>query len=432
MDWAAVVNPENPGFQRIWENIEATIDSRGAVEGHGAGLFDLPSICAFAAAGMSTDHEIQTGEEAWDKLQRGLFLEIRPRSAHALKYLVEQGLKDWSNVAVTTDDRNAASTLRWGAMDYNIRAAIESGVPVEAAYCMGSLNTARHFRIDHWVGSLTPGRFADIVFLTDPAKVVIDQVYADGKRVSERGKPHLPVPKIDWPQWATKTVRLGGPITASHFALHAPLSRTTVQAAILKPFHFEPDFLTATLPVKDGIVLRDESERITKIALLDRYSSKIRVSKMFWKGVGIKTPNSAMCCSIVHDNHNAWVTGSSDEAMALAVNTMAEIDGGYVLVREGKVVSTLRLEIGGLMTARTAEAFADNLDQMHKEMAQMEWLDESRHWILDFLGADYLSESLIYAFLTCPPWHWTFIPPTDKVPEGLVNIRTGQTHPVVW
>jgi adenine deaminase len=432
MDWAAVVNPKNPGYQRIWENIQATLDARGVVEGHGAGLFDLPNMCAFAAAGMSGDHEIALGEEAWNKIERGLFVEIRPHSAPAMKYLAEQGLKDWSSVSVTTDDRNAETTLRQGAMDYNIRAAIEAGVPVEAAYGAGSYNTARHFRIDHWVGSIAPGRYADIVLLSNPATVKIEAVYADGIKVSEKGRPLLPVPKIDWPEWATKTVNLGGTITAEHFAVKAPAARETVEAAILKPFHFEPDFMRATLSVRDGLVQRDEAQGITKVALLDRYSGKIRVSKMFWKNVGTKTPDSAMCCSIVHDNHNAWATGSSDEAMALAVNTMAEMNGGYVLVREGKVVSTLRLEIGGLMTSRPAEAFAENLLQMRAEMAKMEWLDGARHWIQDFLGVEFMTEVLIYGFLSCPPWYWTLIPPTDGVPEGLINIRTGEKHPVVW
>lgn len=432
MDWAAVTNRENPGYQRIWENIQATLESRGVVEGHGAGLTDLPSICAFAAAGLSGDHEVYQGEEALNKLERGLFLEIRPHSAPVLKHLVESGLTDWSNISVTTDDRNAATTLRQGAMDHNIRTAIEAGVPLAAAYAMGSFNVARHFRIDHLVGSLTPGRYADVVLLSDSAKVTIEQVYADGKKVAANRKPLLPVPRIDWPDWATKTVNLGGKITAEQFEVPAPPDRDFVTAALLKPFHFEPDFMTAQLPVIDGVVKRDESQGITKVALLDRYSGKTRISKMFWKGVGAKTPDSAMACTIVHDNHNAWVTGSSDAAMSLAVNQMAAIDGGYVLVSRGEVVATVRLEIGGLMTARPAEAFAKNLDQMHAEMDKMEWLDEERHWIQDFLGVDYLTEVLNYGFLTCPPWYWVQIPPTDSVPEGLLNIRTGATHPVVW
>ena len=128
-----------------------------------------------------------------------------------------------------------------------------------------------------------------------------------------------------------------------------------MQAAVVPPFHHEKDFFTVELTVKDGFVQRDESRAITKVALLDRYSGRTRVSRMFWKDVGMRTRDSAMCCSIVHDNHNAWAIGSSDEAMALAINAMAEMDGGFVLVREGKFSASVRLEIGGLMTARPAE-----------------------------------------------------------------------------
>jgi adenine deaminase len=163
MDWSAVVNPKNPGYQRLWENIEATLQARGVVEGHGAGLVSPGEICAFAAAGISSDHEMRDSQEAWDKLERGIFLEIRPNAAHVLKYLVEKGLRDWSNVAVTTDDRNAETTLRRGAMDHNIRCAIENGVTPEIAYTLGSYNTARHFRIDHLVGSLAPRRRGVVV-----------------------------------------------------------------------------------------------------------------------------------------------------------------------------------------------------------------------------------------------------------------------------
>ncbi|HUO36055.1 MAG TPA: adenine deaminase C-terminal domain-containing protein [Candidatus Acidoferrum sp.] len=432
MDWSAVVNPKNPGYKRLWENIEATLEARGVVEGHGNGLVSLAEISAFAASGISSDHEVCQGQEAWDKLERGIFLETRPDSRHVLKFLLERGLRDWSNVSVTTDDRNAETTLRRGAMDHNIRCAIENGVPVEIAYSLGGYNTARHFRIDHVVGSLTPGRYADVVLLSDPERVKIKAVYSDGIKVSEDGKMLVPVPKIDWPKWATKTVNLGRKIEPSDFAVPAPTGRTTVYAAVVPPFHHQKDFFTVELSVENGLVQRDEMRAITKVALLDRYSGRTRISRMFWKDVGMKTPDSAMCCSIVHDNHNAWVIGSSDEAMALAVNTMAEMDGGFVLVSHGKVVAKVRLEIGGLMTARPAEELAHDLLAMRAEMDKLEWMEKSVPAIQDFLGVEHVTEALCYAFLTCPPWHWTFMPPSEALPEGFVNIRTGETHPVIW
>jgi adenine deaminase len=432
MDWAAVVDKKNPGYQRLWENIQATIDSRGVVEGHGYALTGFDQISAYTAAGITSDHCVKTGDEAWNKLERGVFLELLPLARAAIKALVDRGLKDWSNVSVTTDDRNAETTLRQGAMDYNIRTAIEQGVPVEIAYSLGSYNTARHFRIDHWVGAIAPGRYADIVLLSDPQKLVIDQVYSDGIKVSERGKMLVPVPKVDYPEWATKTINLGGKVTADMFVITAPPGRETVNAALLTPFLFQPEFPTGVLPVKDGIVQRDEAQGVTKVALLDRYSGQMRASKMFWKDIGFKTPDSALCCSIAHDNHQAWVTGSSDEAMALAINAMAEIDGGYVLVNQGKVVATLRLEIGGLMTARTAEEFAQDLLAMREQMDKMEWLEKGSFPFRELLGVDRVTEAMNYGFLTCPPWYWVMVPPTDTIPHCLVNNRTGQTHPVIW
>ena len=96
MDWPAVWNPDNPSYQRLWGMIRATFEQRGVVEGHGAGLRDLPSINAFAAAGLSSDHEAWTPEEAWDKLTRGIFIEIRPHSMpDIIGGLLKRGLRNW-------------------------------------------------------------------------------------------------------------------------------------------------------------------------------------------------------------------------------------------------------------------------------------------------------------------------------------------------
>jgi adenine deaminase len=96
------------------------------------------------------------------------------------------------------------------------------------------------------------------------------------------------------------------------------------------------------------------------------------------------------------------------------------------------VVSTVRLEIGGLMTARPAEAFAENLLQMRAQMDEMEWLEKGVFPLQEMLGVDRLTEAMNYGFLTCPPWFWVMVPPTDTIPHCLVNNRTGKTQPVIW
>ena len=431
MDWPSVWNPKNPSYDRTWGMLQACFEHRGVIEGHAARMEDPHAINAFAASGISSDHEVWVDQEAYDKLLRGLFVEIRPYAMpHIVGGLIARGLKDWSNTALTTDDRGVADTLAMGATDHNIRLAISCGVPLEAAYQMVSINPARHMRIDHWVGAIAPGRFADVVLLEDPRTVKIAQVYADGKLVAERGRYLLETPHIDWPDWARSTINIGRALTADDFRIDAPPGRSTVKAAILKPRHFEDNFITVELPVVDGVVQRDSTRKITKMAMVDRYTGEAKVARMFWQEVGPRTPDTALACSVAHDKHNVWTMGSSDAAMALAVNTLAAMDGGWVLVKHGKVAATVRLEIGGLMASRPPRVLAEEFATLFAAGADIDWnfeLNKNDPRIKP--GFPYRT---IFYFLTCTPWKWVLVAPAPNAQTGLVNVETGQVHPVVW
>ena len=423
MDWPAVNDPKSGGRQRIWEMMQATRDSRGVIEGHGAGLIDPASINAFAAAGLSSDHEARQPEEGFEKLRRGVFLEVRVDTARDLfPYLIKQGLKDWSNVSVTTDDRDVYATLQLGSMDYNIRTAIESGVPTITAYQMGSYNTARHFHIEHLVGSLSPGRYADIVLLSDPDKVHITRVFANGRLASRGADYLLAIPAIHYPDWVTHTLNIKRDLTPQDFIIQAPPGRTSVNAALMEPFWFAPNFITDTLPVNaEGNVSADPQRGIIKVAVVDRYSGRGQISKMFWRNTGPKTPGSALASSQSHDLHNIWVVGNDDVAMATAVNTLRAMQGGWVLVGHGEVLAKVRLEVGGLMTPRPVHEVAAELEALHAAADGLEWI-----------GTPGLPDRLRFAFLTASPWKWQLVAPYPGNPTGFVNVSTGDTHAVIW
>lgn len=430
MDWPAVWNPENPSHQRLWGMIKATFEKRGVVEGHGAGMRDLASINAFAAAGLASDHEGWTPEEVWDKLRHGIFIEIRPHSMpEIIGGLLQRRLQDWSQIAFATDDRSASDTLRLGATDHNVRLAIQSGLAPETAIQCVTINPARHMRLTPWVGSIAPGRFADIVLLDDVEVVSIAEVWADGKAVS-KGPDYLgPLPDIRWPEWASRTVNIKRTIGAEDFAIPAAPGRETMQAALLRPFHWDDNFITMELPVANGEVQRDPARNVTKFAIVDRFSGQGLVSRMFWLGCGPLTPDTAVGCTVAHDKHNLWIVGSSDEAMAMVANRVAEIGGGWVLVSGGKVVAEVRYEIGGLMTQRSAEDLDADMQRLYAEAAKIEWLYEptfSPRWYPGF------PERLQFATLTCAPWRWVLVAPCEVAPQGFVNVATGETHPVVW
>ncbi|WP_269526413.1 adenine deaminase C-terminal domain-containing protein [Coraliomargarita parva] len=422
MDWPAVWDPENPGYQRIWENIQATFDARGVIEGHGGGMTTIDAISAFAAAGLSSDHETRLAHEAWKKMQRGIFLQIRnPNITNSIAYFIEQGIKDWSNVSFVTDDRDPYVTAQMGTLNNDVVTAIEAGMPVEAAYAAVSFYPARHHRIDHLVGSIAPGRFADVLLVSDLKQCAIDEVYANGALVAKDGEYLLEAPEIAWPEWATKTINIGRDIVAEDFIIRSPdPDATEVTAAIQGPFYTKAEQDVAMLPVVDGIVQRDPSRAIIKVATVDRYSEQGRLGKMFWTGLGPLDPDSAIATSQSHDLHNITVIGTSDEAMAVAVNMLAELQGGMVLVKDNKVLGYVQMEIGGLMADRPAKVVAKELETLYEAADQVEWINNTG-----------FAKGVRYCLITCSPFTWRLIIPTEEVPSGLINLVTGETMPIV-
>lgn len=422
MDWPALSQPDAPGGERLWGMMAATWDRRGVVEGHGSGLRTLPEINAFAAAGLSSDHEVREVQEGLEKLRRGVFLEVRVDAARVLfPHLIEIGLSDWSNISVTTDDRDVHATRELGAMDYNVRTAIRAGVPPTTAFLLGSYNTARHFHIEHLVGSIAPGRYADVLLLSDLETVTIDAVFANGLLAARQGAYLLDVPKIEYPSWAHDTIKLERPMAAADFRIAAPAGRETVTAAIMEPFYFSDEFMEAELPVQDGAVVAPAGLEVSKVAMIDRHHGKTSVSKMFWRNVGPLTPGSALASSQSHDLHNIWALGNDDDAMALAVNQVAALGGGWALVSNGEVVASVRLEVAGLMSQRPVAEVAAEVAALQRAADEMTWI-----------GGGGLPERMRFAFLTASPWRWQLVAPYPENPGGFVNVATGETHPVVW
>jgi adenine deaminase len=306
-------------------------------------------------------------------------------------------------------------------MNTHIRLAMRMGAPVEAAYAMGSYYPARHAHMDPLVGSIAPGRFADVVLLSSVKEVTIKSVFANGQLAATDGKYLLPVPKIEWPSWASDTINIKRTLSGKDFEIRAPDGRTTVTAAIQAPFYTLPDQKTATLQVIDGIVQRDPAHDITKVAIVDRYTGGGNLGKMFWTGLGPKTPDSAIATSVSHDLHNITVIGSSDEAMATAVNRIVQIKGGIVLVNGGKVVAEMRLEIGGLMTCRPIEEAAASMEDLYAKSDPMEWI-----------GSPGFPKGVIFAMITCSPFTWRLVVPYPGNPSGLVLLQTGKTMPIIW
>jgi len=402
------------GSERLHGVIQAAIDARGRVEGHGSPSLEV--LDGWIASGISSSHSPRIGE-ALTMLRKGVCLQLKTeRTAEIIKQLLELPLKDWRQVGLAVDDRPVDELLAHGSMDLEVRRSIELGVPTLVAYQMGTLNNAQHWRVDDDHGILAPGRYADVLLISDLEKVKIDKVVADGELVAEQGRlvKDIPIPAI--PEYARNSVVLKRRLRASDFEILAPPSRTEVTATVLKPRYFSRELgpVTHRLPVKNGLVQRNLSRGITKFAIIERYGRTDNIGISFWE---LGFDQGAIAWTVNHDHHNLGVIGATDEDMVFAANRVAELQGGYAIVKDGKVLAELALPIAGLMTHEDPQAVARKIGELNRVANEL-------HPAASLAGRT--TDLLTFINLTCDPWKYAL---TD---QGLFNLETREKMPIVY
>ncbi len=408
MDYTALFN----GEKRLHSVIAAGLASGKVVEGHGNPV--PPEADAFLATGVSSTHFSGDGTKALALLERGCFLELKPRdSRQAIRDLVSKRI-DWQMVGMCVDDRPAERISQIGLLDYELRICIEEGLDPVTAIQLATFNNARHWRKEHEVGIIAPGRRADILFVSDLKRFKIEKVMADGDVVAEGGKLIVDIPIRRVPVYVINTIKFIKPIKAADFAVKAPAGVSKVKAAVLRPFYYSAELapITKELPVEDGTVQRDLVHDINKVSIVRRDGGGIGTS--FWE---LGYQRGAIAMSVLHDTHNISVVGATDADMAVAVNRVAEIRGGIVVVNDGEVKAEIPLPIAGLMTDKPLLEVVARLNRINEEAAK---LGPGK------LLGPHPVDTQTFIFLTCFPWGIVL---TDR---GLVNVRTGEALPAIW
>ena len=401
------------GAERLHGTIQAAIDAHRRVEGHGSPSLDV--LDGWIAAGISSTHSPSAGQ-ALEMLRKGLCLQLKiDRTVELVQQLLKLPLKDWRQMGLAVDDRPADELQEIGSIDHEVRRAIELGVPVPVAYQMGTLNNAQHWRVDSDHGILAPGRYADVLLISDLEKVKIEKVIANGEVVAEQGRlvREIPVPRM--PDYVRNRVILKRLLRASDFEVVAPPNRSEVTAIVLKPRYFSRELgpITKNLTVNNGLVQRDLSRGITKFAIIERYRRTGNIGVSFWE---LGFDQGAIAWTVNHDHHNLAVVGSTDEDMAFAANRVAELQGGFVIARGGKVLAELALPIAGLMTDEEPRAVAQKIHTLNR-------IANDLHPSAALAGRT--TDLLTFMNLTCDPWKYSL---TD---QGLFNLETQQKIPVV-
>lgn len=364
------------------------------IDGH-APLVRGMDLNGYLAAGIRTDHETTTLDEAREKLAKGMAVLIREGSVskdlHALIPLITRDASPF--LAFCTDDRNPLDIAEEGHLDFMIRTAIAHGADVLATYRTASLSAARNFGLFDR-GFIGPGKRADIVLLDDLAACRVAHVFAGGRLVEEAlfadRRPVAPVGLA-----SVKSRHL----TPDDFTVRARSGETPVIGVV--PGRIITERLSMRLPEQDDAALPDLAQDAIKVTVIERHGRNGGIATGFVHGFGMR--HGAIASSVGHDSHNLCVVGVDEPSMAAAANRLIALGGGFAVAEAGEVTAELALPVAGLMSERPFEEVRHGLEGLRSAAKA--------------LGVVLAEPFLQVAFLTLP-----VIPHLKITDKGLVDV----------
>jgi adenine deaminase len=352
MDYAGVVRGNDDALAKL----EAAAGRH--VDGHAPGLGGR-DLNAYLAAGVRSDHEATTYDEALEKRRLGMWVMIREGSAAQnlealLPVVLEHGV---TNTLLCTDDREPDDLFEQGHINHVMRKAVALGADPADVVVMATLNAARYHRLyEH--GAVAPGYLADVVAVPDVSSFDPSKVWKRGRLVAEDGHA-VEIPPITAPEWMRDTVHVRG-LTASDFAIAAT---ARVRVIGVTPGQIVTQARIAEPGRSNGHATTDPSRDLAKMAVVERHHDTGRIGLGFVQGFGLE--RGALASSQAHDAHNLVIVGVTDEDMAFAANHLREIGGGQVAVADGRVLAEVPCPIGGLLSDQPFEAVAASVKAMH-------------------------------------------------------------------
>jgi adenine deaminase len=376
MSWKGIIGLGEmmnfPGIFMSDENMHAEMaETRKAgkvIGGHYASPdLGLP-FHAYAAGGPEDDHEGLLMEDAMARVRQGMKAMLRDGSAwkdvdNQIKAVTEMGL-DPRHFVLCTDDSHAETLVTEGHMDRVVRQAIIQGLAPITAIQMATINTAEHFGLGTEIGMIAPGRYADVLLINNLNEMDIQKVVARGKLVAEDGQVQIDIPAYEYPDWVKSSVHLGRSLKAEDFRLTYSGNNESqpeiVSANIIGVIENQATtrHLKLELPLESGEIKVDISKDVAKIALVERHQATGGVQVGLVNGFGFDVP-CAVGTTVAHDSHHLIVVGTDEGNMVKAVEILAEMGGGQVVVRDGQVIGQVSLPIAGLMSNERAEVVAE-------------------------------------------------------------------------
>ena len=367
MNFPGVVN----GSQQMLAEIAETQKAGKTVGGHYASPDLGPDFHAYAAGGPADDHEGTCEADAIARVRQGMRSMMRLGSAWydietQITAVTEKGL-DPRNFILCTDDCHSGTLINDGHMNRVVRHAIECGCDPLIALQMATINTATHFGLERELGSISPGRRADVIVTSDLRELPIETVIAQGQVVAEVGQIKVTCPHLEWPSDVRQTVKMGRDLDAADFEIPAPDGVKTVQARVIGVVENQAPTkaLSREIAVNQGLIQPEGA--VCQIALVERHRGTGQVVNALVEGFGYQG-NMAMASTVAHDSHHMIVVGTDRAQMAVAANRLAKVGGGVTIWRDGAELALVELPIAGLMSDSPAAEVAAKADQMVQAM----------------------------------------------------------------
>lgn len=401
------------GDTKILQKICDCINAGKIVDGH-APFLSGKDLNAYIIAGVLSDHECSTMEEAMEKLRRGQYIMIREGTAAknmaALLPLFRE--PHCNRCMLVTDDKHPGDLLRGGHIDANIRKAIAAGVDPAIAVKMATLIPAQYFGLKQH-GAVAPGYKADLIVVSNLEQFTVEQVYKGGSLVAEGGKVLKPSPLvID----STRFSRIMDSfdmdeITMKDLELHKSGEHERVIRLIENELLTEEEIIPfRQYPgIAPGV---DVAHKIVKLAVFERHHHSGHVGLGFLGNYSLQC--GAVASSIAHDSHNLIVAGTNDADMVLAGNTVRKNKGGLAFVVNGRVIGELALPVAGLMSAESVEVVMENVQHLKDALRT--------HGI-----AEGIDPFMTLAFVSLP-----VIPKLRLNTYGIVDVKKQRIVPAVF
>ncbi len=355
--------------------VDATLKADKIVTGH----YSMPEtgagLNAYIASGIRCCHESTRAEDALAKMRLGMYAQFREGSAwhdlHEVAKAITEHQVDSRFACLISDDTHPHTLIEQGHLDHILRRAVEEGINPVTAIQMVTINAAQCFQMDHDLGSITPGKCADLVFLEDLTSFRVTKVMIDGEIVAENGRMTVEIPPYTYPSWVQNSMHIKDTITSDTFAVPAPdgAESAVIRAIEVIPARVGDYERHITLPVQNGKLESDITQDVLKTFVFERHHATGKYGVGFVKGFGIK--RGALASTVAHDAHNLLVMGTNDADMALAANTLIQCGGGQVAVLDGKVLGCVPLPIAGLMNDLPVEEMARMVKQLEDAWKEM-------------------------------------------------------------